>query len=97
MHTLQEETPLTKHMTLFTSTQDGEYKLINLAFSKKKAGHCKEWLQQLTVHPHIHVAVHYYCNSLFITHCSLAPTSIMTWMRFCIPISSTRIHSFLHG
>jgi C-terminal associated domain of TOPRIM len=40
-----------KHMIPFSSTQDGDRELIELAFSKKKADDRKEWLRQFKVCP----------------------------------------------
>ena len=38
-----------KHMIPFSTTQDGDRELIDLAFSKKKADERKEWLRQFRV------------------------------------------------
>lgn len=40
---------MTQHMIPFSTTQDGDRELIELAFSKKKADERKEWLRQLKV------------------------------------------------
>ena len=40
-----------KHMIPFSSTQDGDRDLIELAFSKKKADDRKEWLRQFKARP----------------------------------------------
>jgi DNA topoisomerase-2 len=38
-----------KHMIPFSTTQDGDKELFELAFSKKKADDRKEWLRQYKV------------------------------------------------
>jgi DNA topoisomerase-2 len=40
---------MTKHMIPFSTTQEGDRELIDLAFSKKKADERKEWLRQFRV------------------------------------------------
>ena len=40
---------MAKHMIPFSSTQDGEQELIDLAFGKKKADNRKDWLRQFRV------------------------------------------------
>ena len=40
-----------RHMIPFSTTQEGDRELIELAFSKKKADERKEWLRQFRVSP----------------------------------------------
>ena len=42
-----------RHMKAFSTTQDGDRDLIELAFSKKKADDRKEWLRQFKVRPDV--------------------------------------------
>ena len=54
-----------RHMIPFSTMQDGDHELIELAFSKKKSDDRKEWLRQFQVRrtprhsgngPHVHIA-----------------------------------------
>lgn len=78
-----------KHTIAFSTIQEGDRGLINLAFSKFKADDRKEWLRQFKVSRplYCHISVTYRCPSL-------APISITIRMKSPSPISSIRNSSF---
>lgn len=74
-----------KHTIAFSTTQEGDKELIELAFSKSKADDRKEWLRQFKV---FRLRCYHIRYSLCAT--SQEPTSTTIQMRFLTPTSSTR-------
>lgn len=74
-----------KHMIPFSTTQDGDRELIELAFSKKKADERKEWLRQCKVCFVFFVYVSPVAEGL----ASREPSSTTRWKRSLSPTSST--------
>ena len=78
---------MTKHMIPFSSTQDGDRELIDLAFSKKKADDRKEWLRHFRVRACVLATARRSAHRTIF--CSPVLTSTMTRTRFRTRISST--------
>ena len=81
---------MAKHMIPFSSTQNGDRQLIDLAFSKKKADDRKEWLRQFRVRASSCVCPVRVGVGSPIDFCSPARISTTTQTRFRTRISSTR-------
>ena len=54
-------------MIPFSTTQDGDRELIDLAFSKKKADDRKEWLRHFKVRPAVKTTIDVFSFSVFVT------------------------------
>lgn len=75
-----------KHMIPFSTTQEGDRELIELAFSKKKADERKEWLRQCKVY----LLLLAYRTLVAEDFSSRVLSSTTRWKRSLSPTSSTR-------